>query len=335
MYNLNFSSHNKSWLTGFLKDNFPKYLFLDFYGGFKNISDITDNCIIYLDDEDVSSYHFFIESSEYFLDKKIILICKIKEVYDKLSSHGYSCLYYPYWHIVDDAIAVKKLQKINKVISNLTYYEYSYFCLNRRKNFVREQVINELLRLDLIKFGYVTYHGFSYTDNTVTPMEITGLQPSPDMKHYINHQIGFERHNHILQGIDYSSNVANYYYINENILAPINISVETKMLEFFPTEKTFLSFFTKRVPIVFAQYHCIENLRLEGFDLFDDYVDHSYDNITDPQLRITQGIESNHKILTNFSHDISLRTNANFNYLLNEWLDKKLLELYFGIKNLT
>lgn len=332
MYNLNFESYNYSWLTGFIKENFPNYPFLDFYRDI-NPNEIIDSCIIYLDDEAPLSYQFLLDESEFF-PKNIILICKIKKVYTELSAYGYKCIYFPYWHIVDDAIAVKKLQQIGKEMLPMTTHNYTYFCLNRREDFHRTWTITELARFDLIKFGYVTYHRFSYTDNNVSPMEIAGLKSSPDMTHYIDHQIGFERHNHTLQGINYSSNVANYYYINQNILAPINISVETRTSEYFPTEKSFLALFTQRIPIIFAENYRIRDLKLEGFDMFEDYVDHSYDTITETSLKITHGIKSNQDILVKFDQDISLRTKANFDYLLNDWLDKKLTELVDGIKKL-
>ena len=54
----------------------------------------------------------------------------------------------------------------------------------------------------------------------------------------------------------------------------------------FLTEKTFKCFDLYQIPIWFAVPGTVEQLRKLGFDLFDDIVDHSYDTITDPVLRM-------------------------------------------------
>jgi len=54
----------------------------------------------------------------------------------------------------------------------------------------------------------------------------------------------------------------------------------------FLTEKTFKCFDLYQIPIWFAVPGTVGQLRKLGFDLFDDVVDHSYDTIPDPVLRM-------------------------------------------------
>jgi hypothetical protein len=106
------------------------------------------------------------------------------------------------------------------------------------------------------------------------------------------------------------------------------------MQPFFPTEKSFLGFFTKKIPIVLAETGRMHELKAEGFDIFHDYVNHRYDSLADPLQRISTALKDNYNLLSNFDIDITDRANANFDFLINEWLDKKLIELYSGINEL-
>ena len=55
----------------------------------------------------------------------------------------------------------------------------------------------------------------------------------------------------------------------------------------FLTEKTFKCFDLYQLPIWFSVPGTIEQVRKLGFDLFDDIIDHGYDNIIDEEERIT------------------------------------------------
>jgi hypothetical protein len=199
--------------------------------------------------------------------------------------------------------------------------------LNRNSSLSRDFLIQELEKLDLIKYGYVTYLAATQT--------FTGLQVNSEMTHYTSQLSGFERHNHQNNNIGYSSNVANYFYIQENITAPINISHETTIKKFFPTEKSFLAFFTKKIPIVIAEQGRIADLRNEGFDLFDDLINHSYDKETNFKTKIQSALYNNQEVLKNFNSNIDDRTQYNLNFLLGDWLDKKLTDLIISINDLT
>jgi hypothetical protein len=63
------------------------------------------------------------------------------------------------------------------------------------------------------------------------------------------------------------------------------------------TEKTAHSFFGCNFPILLSGRGAVAHLRDIGFDMFDDVVDHSYDNLSDPFDRIITAIDSNKRLL--------------------------------------
>lgn len=319
-HNLDFPSYNNSWITGFIKSNFDyKYNFVDLYFKDPMQEIIPDNSIIFIDGEDAS----WIQLAEKLENKNVLIISKFKYVCTQWSRLGYKCLYYPYWHIVDDAIAVKKLSEFLQPLSKNST-RYSFCCFNRNQNQWRDYLVQELIDLNLIEHGFVSYINAAN--------EFKGLQPQPNMDHYIACNYGFERHNHYFNNIGYSSNVANYYYIQENINASINISMETTMSKWFPTEKSFLAFFTKKIPIVLAESGRMAELEIEGFDIFKDYVDHSYDSTRNNEDKIKQALVNNKDFLINFNDNIDQRVNKNFEFLITQWLDDKLNKLINDIK---
>lgn len=67
----------------------------------------------------------------------------------------------------------------------------------------------------------------------------------------------------------------------------------------FLTEKFLNSVYGYNLPIVLSNQGAVEYLRQHGFDMFDDVIDHSYDTIADPLLRICTAIDSNFELLSN------------------------------------
>jgi hypothetical protein len=70
----------------------------------------------------------------------------------------------------------------------------------------------------------------------------------------------------------------------------------------FVTEKFLNSVYGYNLPILFSTPGTVEYLRQNGFDMFDDVLDHSYDLIQDPVQRIFSAIQSNKRLLTDKQH---------------------------------
>jgi hypothetical protein len=54
----------------------------------------------------------------------------------------------------------------------------------------------------------------------------------------------------------------------------------------FITEKTFKAFALQQIPVWWAVPGLVDQVRILGFDLFDDIVDHAYDRVEDQQQRL-------------------------------------------------
>ena len=120
---------------------------------------------------------------------------------------------------------------------------------------------------------------------------------------------GFENDDyHIYKnyGVKPNDNIGNF----NNRLRPmyrnsfVEIVTESTFAEpsFAITEKTAHSFFGCNFPIILGGCGIIAHLREIGFDMFDDVVDHSYDQIANPFDRIVSAIESNRRLLIDSDH---------------------------------
>jgi len=103
-----------------------------------------------------------------------------------------------------------------------------------------------------------------------------------------------------------------------------NIVTETVYDEFpgLYSEKTLFAFLAHQIPIIIGTPRLVEKLRLAGFDMFDDIVDHSYDTAPN-DCRVEQALNSNkevilsnsdtsylhHRLLANREHALSLLPN--------------------------
>ncbi len=93
---------------------------------------------------------------------------------------------------------------------------------------------------------------------------------------------------------------------------------------FFPTEKSLLPFHTKRIPLVIGRQALNAELRAEGFDMFDDYVNYEFDDVEDNEARMKKAVDDNVVLLQSPPSwdEIRSRVNNNFNFIIGEWQNK-------------
>jgi hypothetical protein len=72
------------------------------------------------------------------------------------------------------------------------------------------------------------------------------------------------------------------------------------------TEKTMHVFYGCNFPILLSGCGAVQHLREVGFDMFDDIVDHGYDNMANPIDRIAYAIDWNERLLTDADYAKSL-----------------------------
>lgn len=92
----------------------------------------------------------------------------------------------------------------------------------------------------------------------------------------------------------------------------------------FITEKTFKAFAMCQIPIWFAVPGTVNQVRQLGFDLFDDLIDHSYDNIEDQTTRCKQIYQQ----LLNLHETLSLPQCQTLRYDVWERLQNNLSRLH-------
>lgn len=64
------------------------------------------------------------------------------------------------------------------------------------------------------------------------------------------------------------------------------------------TEKTLMAIYGGTVPVWVGGWRIADYMRDQGFDVFDDLVDHSYQSLADPAERVQQAVRRNQHLLT-------------------------------------
>jgi hypothetical protein len=88
------------------------------------------------------------------------------------------------------------------------------------------------------------------------------------------------------------------------------------------TEKTLMALWAGTVPIWIGGWRIAHWMQAQGFDVFDDLVDHSYQDLADPEDRCRKAIELNLPILKNFDK-------------VKQYLDSNQSRLQHNLKLLT
>ena len=96
-----------------------------------------------------------------------------------------------------------------------------------------------------------------------------------------------------------------------------NIVTETLYNEYpgLYSEKTLLAFLAHQIPILISTPRLVEKLRAQGFDMFDDIVDHSYDTMSN-DCRVEQALALNKDTILNLCNTAHLQLRLEANRLL-------------------
>ena len=280
---------------------------------------IKNNSVIYVDCEvlcDLDKFKLFLSSTE--LSKSACWIVKIEYVYKIMQQVGYNVILEPYFHIIDDLLALK-LSKSQPIFPD--YKDKIYFNLNRNYNEQRKNTIDVLTKKNLLQYGYVTAN---YLDKPRLDDQIF----VESLDHYVRSIGGFER---CQPGDVISPACKNFYHIAKKP-GYISLIVESSYFpksykKFFPTEKTLIPFITQRIPMIVGNQGQIDELESEGLDVFRDLVNHDYDKLDyhdkDKPLMM---IENNLDILKNKINidQYKDRLQKNYDFITNHWLEKKL-----------
>jgi hypothetical protein len=120
----------------------------------------------------------------------------------------------------------------------------------------------------------------------------------------LTRQYLFGTENLLDQGLQYGAltNAQVYQkFLQKEVFEPTCISLITEPgffeRETIVTEKTIMSMYAGTIPIWVGGWRIADYMKSQGFDVFDDVVDHSYQNLTDPWDRCYHAIKLNIDLL--------------------------------------
>ena len=222
---------------------------------------------------------------------------------------------------------------IRKSLMGNKIKDVSYCSLNGTRNQVRELLLYKLNEYGLLSEGYVTACGQFFLDL------------NDDVKTYISEDKFFDKFYYDEDHKYYQDkNLVNILYIDKHIPGNIFLTVESfnydqveKSLRPLYTEKTSTPFLTKRIPLIIGYKDIINNLRDDGFDMFDDIIEYEYDEIDhmDYQKKVDLCIKNNAHILksNNFYEDFEIDKRLEYNKAhYNIWVESKILNLESNIE---
>ena len=162
------------------------------------------------------------------------------------------------------------------------------FMINKPRTH-RKRLLKLVEELNLTNYTY----SLPWIENPFTSLPVT------------NYMIGTETQ--MLQGIR-SGNILNSQnykqLLQKTVFEPSCISLITEPIfierESILSEKTIMNIYSGTLPIWVGGWRCADALRSFGFDVFDDIVDHSYQDLEDPFDRCYHAIERNLNLLRDF-----------------------------------
>jgi len=170
-----------------------------------------------------------------------------------------------------------------------------FVCLNKAPRTHRVRLVEEILSRNLQEQGVVSC-GYDAINVDYSKICIKGLQ------HLFPLQV--ETTERITNDNDVNQTLSNY---NEESFITVVGETSCEQVDhplqrggydkIFITEKTLKAFITGTFPLILAPKHAIQYLRGKGFDMFDDIIDHSYDNYADPNIKIKMIVDQLEKLL--------------------------------------
>ena len=263
------------------------------------------------------------------LTPEVIIITSNELRYNELLNYNFKkSIFFPYDHWFLNIIGLRKLgTNIKKEPGNRVFN-----FLNRRWSPGRLHTIEHIFRYhpELLDTGYVTAGTFDYykdhpkiqTDNEF-------------LNFYHAGQSVIENNNFFIDGMPITSNTKNFIHLAQYIPGLISIQIETfsdcEEFNLLLTEKSMIAIATGQIPIIIGKepYILKRYLKDQGFDIYDDIVDQSYDFETGYFRRCELAIELNLDYLNGCNQlpNLTERANYNQNHLLTTWCNQILLNL--------
>lgn len=231
-----------------------------------------------------------------------------KLVFDHVLIHddllkSYNIIYYPSFMVREEHEFNQQSIKVDWNKRNCTFN----FMINKPRKH-REILLQLIKRFNLINYT----HTLPWKHNNINSIPVTDYKFGPEVV--------------MDKGIRNGSfkNAETYdKLLKTTVFEPSCISLITEPVFFeresILTEKTIMSIYSGTLPIWVGGWRCADALSNFGFDVFDDIVDHSYQDLKDPSDRCYHAIERNLNLLENFDlvHEFIKNNQSRFEHNLN------------------
>ena len=318
-----------SWLEGLLRLEFNNQIDFRPNAFYSQPSGLEK--VIFLDDERDCQ----VESDYYVNLSGRLVVTQSYQRHKELSERNLLSLYCPWIHWFFHLIPLRGLKIVPQ---GHPESDKVFNFLNRRNHPGRDRLLSYIFHNDpeILNHGFVTvsteYKSF-YNHPLLN-------KDSMFVDFYKDTDLPYENNSTTLHLVDCSVNLKNFFHVAEHIPGIVSLQVESAHpgQKYFLdlTEKSMLGFITQRMPIIVGHVPgLISKLRDQGFDLFDDLIDHSYDDEVDYERRLILAVKLNRSLLSGQKAipDISKRLKQNQLFLINEWTDSTLGDLLQQITN--
>ena len=312
MFNSDGWSINKD-VEEYIKNKNLKIVFLSEHESYKDLKTSLTNLITLLDKKGLNHSQFYIVNNNsllYDLKKELNTNINVYKINFLLES-------------VSNSITIKTSEpKIQ------TDKKFMFLCQNRRPKNHRLALLTLLKNKNLLKDDIIdwslTYGSMNQSMPELTKyqfyIDFDNLQLFNDYKEICaNSKLSFYEKN-----VDWWNSVDNYHPWNHLDLQTfnqsyINITTESHfdIQDIHITEKTFKPFYYFQIPLFLASYQHINKLKKEhNLYLFEDLIDHSYDNEKNDKIRMNMVVDEILR-LSNIKNDIVNYYKSNIDKLIH------------------
>lgn len=267
--------------------------------------------------------------TEFYSDKKIILFTSVENLEAYLN--------FPNLYIIpiggDITNQQSEYQTLSPVIDKNLNSSTLFLSLNRLQRLHRTLILSTIYGLDLNEKGLISCMFQKDLDKNFHEIQSTGVEYLTNGFNKLKNNNFKINDNEQIYPFKGNDNVFNFKYKLSNYYKNTFVEIvgETSYFEkcFLLTEKTLNCFYGCNFPIILCSQGSINFLRNLGVDMFDDIIDHSYDNEPDPVKKIYSALKSNERLLTDEHYTKNLWALNKDRFLKNIEFFKKDIYLYY------
>lgn len=185
---------------------------------------------------------------------------------------------------------------------------HHYVCLNRLHRWERAALVEELFDRSLAMYGKISYATGTKDEVNIEKVKLVfkpkyrNLLPLVLDKPDVDYEGGFKMDNSYIKGALFNIVTESAYEHPASLNDPYNRNINVQHCAGI-TEKTFKVFIMGQIPIMLAPRGTVEACRRLGFDMYDDIVNHDYDNEPDPRLRISRVVDEVERLCLKYTID--------------------------------